>query len=140
MRGIRTVLATTTAALALTLIPAPKVNAQVSVSIGTAPECPYGYYDYAPYNCAPYGYYGPEWFTSGVFVGAGPWFHGGHDFHGSVNRKFDPRMGYHGSFPQHGSYHAPADNFHSFQASHTSDGHGHFSNAPHGGGSHGHGH
>jgi len=22
------------------------------------PTCPYGYYDYAPYACAPYGYYG----------------------------------------------------------------------------------
>ena len=29
--------------------------AQVSVNIGVAPDCPYGYFDYAPYNCAPYG-------------------------------------------------------------------------------------
>ena len=49
--------------------------AQISVNIGAAPVCPYGYFDYAPYNCAPYGYYGPEWFTGGVFIGAGPWFH-----------------------------------------------------------------
>jgi len=54
----------------------PKTEAQVSVDIGVAPACPYGYYDYAPYSCAPYGYYGPEWFTGGVFIGAGPWFHG----------------------------------------------------------------
>ncbi|MGB9068808.1 MAG: hypothetical protein WCC21_09565 [Candidatus Acidiferrales bacterium] len=40
------------------------------------PVCSYGYYSYAPYACAPYGYYGPEWFSSGVFIGAGPWFHG----------------------------------------------------------------
>jgi len=39
---------------------APKAQAQVSINIGVAPECPYGYYDYAPYACAPYGYYGPE--------------------------------------------------------------------------------
>jgi len=40
------------------------------------PYCPYGYYDYAPYSCSPYGYYGPDWFNGGVFIGAGPWFHG----------------------------------------------------------------
>jgi hypothetical protein len=44
--------------------------------IGPAPVCPYGYYSYYPYTCAPYGYYGPEWFADGVFIGAGPWFHG----------------------------------------------------------------
>ncbi len=44
---------------------AAKPAAQVSVDIGVAPDCPYGYYDYAPYACAPYGYYGPEWFTGG---------------------------------------------------------------------------
>ena len=39
--------------------------AQVSISIGAAPVCPYGYYDYAPYSCSPYGYYGPDWFSGG---------------------------------------------------------------------------
>ncbi len=29
----------------------PTVEAQVSVSIGLAPQCPYGYYDAAPYGC-----------------------------------------------------------------------------------------
>ena len=29
--------------------------AQVSINIGAEPVCPYGYYDVAPYNCAPYG-------------------------------------------------------------------------------------
>ena len=37
--------------------------AQVSVNIGVAPVCPYGYFDFAPYDCAPYGYYGPDWFV-----------------------------------------------------------------------------
>jgi len=46
------------------------------VYVGPPPVCPYGYYDYYPYACAPYGYYGPEWFANGVFIGAGPWFHG----------------------------------------------------------------
>jgi len=51
---------------------ASKAEAEVSINIGAEPACPYGYYDYAPYACAPSGYYGPEWFTGGVFVGAGP--------------------------------------------------------------------
>jgi len=57
-------------------VAAPKIQAQVSVGvdIGGAPICPCGYYDYAPYACAPYGYYGPEWFTGGVFIGNCPGF------------------------------------------------------------------
>jgi hypothetical protein len=43
---------------------------------GAAPVCTYGYYDYYPYACAPYGYYGPDWFVGGVFIGAGPWYRG----------------------------------------------------------------
>jgi hypothetical protein len=27
----------------------------VGVNIGPEPYCPYGYFDYAPYDCAPYG-------------------------------------------------------------------------------------
>ena len=57
-------------------------SAQISISIGVAPVCPYGYFNYAPYSCAPFGYYGPQWFTGGVFLGAGPWFHGPVGFHG----------------------------------------------------------
>lgn len=77
-------------------------EAQVSLSVGVAPECPYGYYDEAPYGCAPAGYYGPEWFTGGVFIGAGPWFHGGRNFHGYVNNAFHPAHGYHGPLPNRG--------------------------------------
>ncbi len=55
-------------------IATPQAQAQVSVNIGVAPDCPYGYYDTPPYGCAPYGYYGPEWFSGGVFIGAGPGF------------------------------------------------------------------
>jgi hypothetical protein len=91
------------AAIFLT-VSAPKINAQVSVgvNIGTAPDCPYGYYDTAPYGCAPYGYYGPEWFTDGVFVGAGPWFHGSDDFRGHVNNRYHPDHGYKGPMPKAG--------------------------------------
>jgi hypothetical protein len=120
-------LAPSVATAALAFCAATPSSAQVSfgVNIGPAPVCPYGYYDYAPYNCAPYGYYGSEWFTNGVFVGAGPWFHGPHGFYGHVNEHFDPHHGYHGAYPAHGAYHAPRDNFHSFHGSAMSDGRGH---------------
>jgi hypothetical protein len=87
---------------------APQAKAQVSVEVGVAPECPYGYYDVAPYNCAPTGYYGPEWFTGGLFIGAGPWFHGASDFQGHVNNRFHPEHGYKGALPQRGEKAEPA--------------------------------
>jgi hypothetical protein len=130
MRAIKYILF---AALAFVLMSsAPKSQAQISVGIGVAPACPYGYYDYSPYNCAPYGYYGPEWFNGGLFIGAGPWFHGPHGFYGGVNHAYDPHYGYHGSYPNRGeAYHAPSDNFHSFHASHMRDGMGHERNMGH---------
>src|SRR3984957_3631359 len=85
------------AALSTGLSSAP---AQVAVSIGAAPVCPYGYYDFEPYNCAPYGYYGPDWFVGGLFIGDGPWFHGPHGFYGHVDNRYDPRHGYAGPFPE----------------------------------------
>jgi hypothetical protein len=85
-------------------------SASVAINIGVAPTCPYGYFDYAPYNCAPYGYYGPEWFNGGIFIGAGPWFHGPDGFRGHVDNRFDPRHGYHGPFPGHGD--KPFNHFH----------------------------
>jgi hypothetical protein len=48
----------------------------VEPSYGPPPACAYGYYQYYPYACAPAGYYGPTWFSGGVFIGAGPWIHG----------------------------------------------------------------
>src|ERR1700690_2611310 len=80
----------------------PKTEAQVSVNIGVAPECPYGYYDSPPYDCAPYSYYGPEWFPSGTFIGAGPWFSGPEKFHGLVDNRLDPQHGYKGPNPKRG--------------------------------------
>jgi hypothetical protein len=76
--------------------------AQVSVNIGVAPVCPYGYFDYAPYNCAPYGFYGPDWFVGGIFIGAGPWYHGHAGFYGHVDNRYDPHHGYTGPLPQRG--------------------------------------
>src|SRR3954462_2942339 len=66
-------------------IAAVSAPAQVAVGVGIGPRygyvsgppvCTYGYYDYYPYTCAPYGYYGPEYFVGGVFIGAGPWYNG----------------------------------------------------------------
>ncbi len=64
---------------------------------GVAPVCDYGYYNYYPYACAPYGYYGPEWFSGGIFIGAGPWFHG---FYGRPGFRggFVGRPGFRGGF------------------------------------------
>jgi hypothetical protein len=81
---------------------ATQAKAQVDIDIGAEPECPYGYYDYAPYDCAPYGYYGPEWFIGGVFLGAGPWFHGPRGFRGHIDSRFDVRHGYRGALPHPG--------------------------------------
>jgi hypothetical protein len=72
------------------------------VGIGGPPVCPYGYYEVPPYNCAPGGYYGPEWFDGGVFIGAGPWYHGRRGFYGHVDHALDFRQGYRGPFPQRG--------------------------------------
>jgi hypothetical protein len=87
---------------------APKAEAGVGVSVDIgaepAPACPYGYYDYAPYACAPQGYYGSEWFSGGVFIGAGPWFHGPAHFHGHVDNRFDVRHGYRGPLPNRGDH------------------------------------
>jgi hypothetical protein len=105
----------------------PKSHAQIAVQIGPAPICPYGYYAYPPYYCAPYGYYGPNWFLNGIFIGAGPWYHGRASFHGYVDRHYDPHYGYHGPYPNRGEH---ADwghhqNFrHEFHGNEMHDGHG----------------
>src|SRR5580698_9506127 len=105
----------------------------VGVNIGAAPICPYGYFDYAPYDCAPYGYYGPDWFVNGIFIGVGPWFHGPAGFHGHVDNRFDPHHGYRGPLPGRG-----AEAFNHFQANEARDGRGHVVAAPShaGGGEH----
>ncbi|HTS56873.1 MAG TPA: hypothetical protein VMH03_04950 [Terriglobales bacterium] len=78
--------------LSLLILPAVSAHAGVAVGVGVgvapgyigpAPVCAYGYYPYYPYACAPLGYYGPQWFVGGVFIGAGPWYRGyyGHSFY-----------------------------------------------------------
>jgi len=95
-------LSLTAMAAGLFVVPVHNAAAQVGVSIGVAPVCPYGYYEAPPYNCAPDGYYGPEWFSGGIFIGAGPWYHGADHFYGHVDHHFDYRKGYHGPFPARG--------------------------------------
>jgi hypothetical protein len=103
MNGFKTLVFAAVAVLCF-MVATPKAQAgvDVGINIGAAPACPYGYYDYAPYDCAPYGYYGPEWFSGGVFIGAGPWFHGSDHFHGHVDPRFDARRGYAGPKPHPG--------------------------------------
>src|SRR5450631_3255949 len=93
--------------LGVIVLPVAFAHSQVSVGIGVGvpvagpavvygpdvygpPVCDWGYYPYAPYACAPYGYYGPSWFVSGLFIGAGPWYgwHGGyyrHSYYGGYH-------------------------------------------------------
>jgi hypothetical protein len=128
MRGFTFVLLAASAGLVFTAI-SPKAEAQVGVEVGVgvAPDCPYGYYDVPPYACAPYGYYGPEWFTGGVFIGAGPWFHGAADFHGHVNNRFHPDHGYKGPMPKVGDKPEPDKRIETmkFHGNEVRDGHGH---------------
>jgi hypothetical protein len=50
MTGIRLVVLATVAGFSMAA-PAPKAVAQIAVEVGVAPDCPYGYYDAAPYDC-----------------------------------------------------------------------------------------
>jgi hypothetical protein len=97
------------AAFVFVLAPAAKssqANAQVAVGVGIGapgyiapPACAYGYYDYYPYACAPYGFYGADWFVGGVFIGAGPWFH-----HGWYPGVYRGGFGYRGGVAYRGGY------------------------------------
>jgi len=100
-----------------------RAHAQVAVEIGPPPVCRYGYYEEPPYNCAPDGYYGPEWFSGGVFIGAGPWYHGPAGFYGHVDHHFDYRQGYHGPYPARGE--RPAEHRREFHGEAVHDPHGH---------------
>ena len=99
----------------LMMAAAPKAAAQVTVEVGVAPACPYGYY-------------GPEWFTGGVFVGTGPWFHGPDNFRGHVNNRFHPEHGYVGPKPNRGDKPEPnnrTDKVSHFKGNEVRDGRGH---------------
>src|ERR1700691_4445771 len=127
MRGLTFVLGLAVVAGIGATAASQKAEAQISVNIGAAPECPYGYYDVAPYNCAPTGYYGPEWFNQGAFTGAGLWFQGSDGFRGNVNNRLDPQNVYNGPTPSRGEKAEPSkrvDSAH-FQGNEERDGRGH---------------
>src|SRR2546421_10509029 len=90
------------ALLGIFMLTASYSKAQVSVGIGVgpgyvgaAPVCSYGYYDYYPYECTPYGFYGPDYFVGGGFIGAGPWYRGyyGRGGYGLFRRRPGQRPG-----------------------------------------------
>jgi len=109
MRGLIGLLCTT--ALLAPLALAPRANAQIAISIGGPPPiCSYGYYGYAPYSCAPVGYYGPGYFYNGIFLGMGPWAGWGYN-HGWGGHRFVSAGGgrYNGGFVgYHGNDGSPA--------------------------------
>lgn len=115
-------------AVLFSMAPAHRSDAQISIQIGSPPMCPYGYFDYAPYECAPYGYYGSEWFVNGVFIGAGPWYHGPAHFWGHVDNHYDRHDGYRGEYPNRGEHYAQnrrPDHVENFRGNEVRDGHGH---------------
>ena len=132
MRGMK-FLALTAVTAGCFIASLPRAEAQVNISIGVAPECPYGYYDVAPYGCAPSGYYGPEWFTGGVFIGAGPRFHGAGGFRGQVNNTYHPQNGYKGPMPNRGERAEPAKRVTAanFKGNEERDGRGHATGGGH---------
>src|SRR5271169_3386023 len=92
MRGLKVLLGSTALLAGLALAPMAKAQIEVgigvpAVGIGIQPVCEYGYYDYAPYACSPYGYYGPGYFYNGIFLGMGPWANWGYG-HGWGGHRF----------------------------------------------------
>ena len=131
--------------LGVVALPVAFAHSQVSVGVGIGvpvapavvyggdvygydpPICTWGYYPYAPYACAPYGYYGPSWFVGGIFIGAGPWY----GWHGGYYHR--PYYGYHGGY--RGGYYGHNNGHYGYN-----NGHGYgYGNNGHGGG-YGNGH
>ena len=142
------------AMLAVLMVPLTFAQAQVSFGIGIGPGyvagppvCEYGYYDYYPYACAPYGYYGPDWFVNGIFIGAGPWYHGwgggwgrGYYGRGFYGRGYEGR-GYGGRGYGYGGHgfagRGPSSGFHGGRGGFGGGGSHGGGGGFHGGGSHG---
>jgi hypothetical protein len=75
-----------------------------------------------------YGYYAQEWFSGGVFLGAGPWVHGPEGFRGHVNNHFHPDHGYNGRGPNRSDRPEPGkrlDKMPHFKGNEVRDGRGH---------------
>jgi hypothetical protein len=89
--AMRSLLLAGTTTLLAVLVLAPKVSAEVVISINP-PVCSYGYYSYSPYACAPSGFYGPGYFYNGIFLGIGPWSNWGYS-HGWGDHRFSGSRG-----------------------------------------------
>jgi hypothetical protein len=91
MRKFHTVLLSFLAVGLLAIGAQSKAQVVVGVGVGSVdngpPTCQYGYYDYSPYSCVDYGYYSPDYFYNGVFIGVGPWRNYGYG-HGWGNHRF----------------------------------------------------
>jgi hypothetical protein len=112
------------ALLAVLFLPAAYSQAQVSfgVQIGPSygfynppPVCEYGFYSYYPYDCAPYGYWGPSYFVDGVFIGVGPWSNFYYRYPGFYRPYYFNSFGFHDGFHRfHGDDHFFHDGFRTF--------------------------
>lgn len=88
MRIVRCVFFAAAFLAALALGPRAKAQISFGLDIGGPPACPYGYFNYPPYACAPYGFYGPGYFYNGIFLGMGPWANWGYG-HGWGDHRFE---------------------------------------------------
>jgi len=88
MRGLKTFIGTAALLAGLAMTPSAQAQIVVGVGVGIQPVCQYGYYDYAPYACSPYGFYGPGYFYNGIFLGMGPWAGWGYG-HGWGGHRFE---------------------------------------------------
>ncbi len=100
MRGLRFLVLAAVAAFCFT-VTAPRAAAQIAVSVGIEPGCPYGYYDAAPYGRAllrattvQNGL--TEAYSSALARG----FMAREDFRGHVNNRYHPEHGYRGPAPR----------------------------------------
>ncbi len=107
MRGFTTLLCSAALLAGLALVPAAR--AQISVEIGEPPICHWGYYEDPPYRCAPRGFYGPDYFYNGIFLGVGPWAGWGYAHGWGEHRYFD--HGHGGSYHGRGGYEAERGHF-----------------------------
>ena len=120
MRHWKSLVFTTLASATLMSMPAV-APAQISVNIGGAPACPYGYYDYAPYDLLPLRVLRSrlvQWWH--LYRAQVPGSMARMGFYGHVDNRYDPHYGYHGPMPGRGD--RP---FNHFQGNEARDGQGH---------------
>lgn len=126
MQGLKTLLGSAALLAGMALAPAAQSQISIGINIGAPPVCRYGFYEYPPYACAPYGFYGPGYFYNGIFLGVGPWAGWGYA-HGWGSHRFVEAGG--GRYHGRGGYEA---NHGHFVRGYDDRAHG----APHGGGGH----